>query len=90
MSEERTPGELILNISTLFPDLPPHSVPVGPGWASPSSWKPPYICFLLALLISQLLSFHTAWDSLASPVGQQITLPFFFSQWILIDLSSSI
>lgn len=36
MSEERTAREPILNISTLFPDLPPHSVPLGPGWASPS------------------------------------------------------
>lgn len=27
MCEEGKPGKLILNISTLFPDLPPHSVP---------------------------------------------------------------
>ena len=53
MSDEGILGKLILNISTLLPDLPPHSAPPGPGLASPSLWKPPRICFLLALLISQ-------------------------------------
>lgn len=76
MSEAGTAGEPVLSTSPLPPDLPPHPAPLGPP-ASLSWWKPPYICFLLALLISQLLRSHTAWDSLAAPVG---TLPFFFSQ----------
>lgn len=89
MCEEGKPGKLILNVSTLFPDLPPHSVPQ--ALAKPPKSKEASIhLFPLSMthLTTTQLSHGMGLPHIPSQLADHPTSPFLLR--ILIDLSLSI